>query len=112
MAPFFCSSISYTFCPENLCAIWFGSLPGFSAYYSLRLERCCNYVSRVRLLLSLGRERNVAAGQAQFPQLVLKRLPVHPQNGGRPRDVASGVFQAARDVAPLEFPPVLFGLAI
>src|SRR5918912_840017 len=60
------------------------------------------FVSGVGFLLRPGRDGDVAAGETEFAEFVLERLAVHPEDGGRARHVAAGVFQAARDVAALE----------
>src|ERR671933_791519 len=64
-------------------------------------------ISGVGIILRLvPADGDVAAGEAQLAQLVLERLAVHAEHGGGARDVPARLFEAARDVAPLELAPV------
>src|SRR5918992_692173 len=63
--------------------------------------------SVVGLLLPLVlTDRDVAARHPQLAELVLERLSVHAEDGGRARYVAARLLKAARDVAPLELATV------
>src|SRR5438270_13258736 len=64
-------------------------------------------LSGVGIILRLfAPDGDVAARESQLAQLVLERLPVHAEHRGGARDVAARLFEAARDVAPLELAPV------
>src|SRR5205807_4650339 len=73
----------------------------------VRAHRIPSIVGIFRRCLFVTSDSDVAARETEFAQFVLERLPVHAEDGGGARGVAARLFEAARDVAPLKFAPVL-----
>src|SRR5689334_644078 len=61
----------------------------------------------VRCRGRLGANRNVSSTEAEFPQLVLERLSMHPQHRCRTCDVAAGFFQTTSDVPAFKLAAVV-----